>query len=315
MNGEVRGIRYHRYGGPEQMRLEPFILPSPAPGQVAVRIRAAAVNPQDWKARQGTHRLVPHCQFPRGMGSDFAGIVTNVGAGVTRLKAGDEVLGISERPGSHGAFAEATLTDQALIAIKPKSLSFEGAACLPTAGTAVWRALMEVANLEPDHRILVTGCFSAIGRMAVQLAVSSHARVTGSCSATAMQEVKRRGLELPIDYVGDHSVPQKTFDLVLDTDGSFATRGASTLLRTSGGVVLDLDAVGFRRVRAIFNHNRKTVSLRPTTEILGHLVELANRGILQPHISKIAPLADAIFEIATLERAAVNVGHLVIIVP
>lgn len=314
MNGEVHGIRYHRYGGPEQMRLEPFMLPSPARGQIAVRIRAAAVNPPDWKARQGTQRLVPHCQFPRGMGSDFAGIVTEVGAGVTRLKAGDEVLGISERPGSYGAFAEATLTDQALIALKPKSLSFEMAACLPTSGTAVWRALLEVAKLEPDQRILVSGCLSAIGRMAVQLADSSHARVTGSCSAAAMQEVKRRGLVLPIDYVEDHSVPKKTFDLVLDTDGSFATRRASTLLRTRGGVVLDLDAVGFRRVRAIFNRNRKTVSLRPTRAILAHLAELANRGILQPYISKIAPLADAIFEIANLERAAVKVGHLVIVV-
>jgi NADPH:quinone reductase-like Zn-dependent oxidoreductase len=102
----MQRIQYHRYGGPEEMRLEEAPLPTPVRGQVRVRIKAASANPADWGVRAGDLRFVSGQRFPRGMGHDFAGVVEAVGPATTRYQVGDEVFGISGIRAA-GAFAEA----------------------------------------------------------------------------------------------------------------------------------------------------------------------------------------------------------------
>ena len=120
-------IQYHRYGGPEVMRLEEIALPEPGASQVRVRVKAAASNPADFKVRAGGLSLVSGTKFPRGLGHDFAGVVDAVGARVTRHKIGDEVFGVSGIRQA-GAFADYLLIAEKSAFRKPTSVSFEVAA-------------------------------------------------------------------------------------------------------------------------------------------------------------------------------------------
>jgi len=103
----MKRIQYHRYGGPEEMRLEAYELPAPGRDEIAVRVKAASVNPFDWKVRQGAMKFLMRGRFPRAMGTDFSGVVESVGAGVTRFRVGDEVLGTAPLAPA-GAFAESS---------------------------------------------------------------------------------------------------------------------------------------------------------------------------------------------------------------
>jgi NADPH:quinone reductase-like Zn-dependent oxidoreductase len=120
----MKRIQYHRYGGPEVMRLENFELPRPGKGEVLVRVMAAAANPMDWKIRNGEMRIMTGRSFPRGLGNDFAGVVEAVGEGVTRLRAGDAVLGGTSLKGA-GAFAEMVIAKEKAVVKKPADLSYD----------------------------------------------------------------------------------------------------------------------------------------------------------------------------------------------
>ena len=114
----MKRLQYDRYGGPEVMRLAEFAPPPPGPDEVLVRVRAAASNALDWKMRNGEMKLMTGRSFPRAMGHDFAGVVEAVGAGVTRLKAGDAVLGVA-RFRQAGAFAEMVTAQEKAVVLKP----------------------------------------------------------------------------------------------------------------------------------------------------------------------------------------------------
>src|SRR3984885_3604623 len=142
----MKRVQYHRYGGPEVLRLEEFAPAAPGRGQIRVRIRAAAANPMDWKIRKGELKMMTGRKFPRGLGHDFAGVVEAVGPNVTRLKVGDEVFGATGLKEA-GTFAEALVTEEATVFFKPECLSFEEAATLPIVSSAAWTALFDKAKL------------------------------------------------------------------------------------------------------------------------------------------------------------------------
>ena len=122
-------------------------MPAPGKGQVLVRVLAASVNSVDWHIRNGGFRLFTGRRFPRGMGGDFAGVVEQVGPGVTRLKAGDPMFGgLLPRPA--GAFAEWAVADEKYVAKKPAGLSYPKAACLPTAGVTALQAVAGKGRLQ-----------------------------------------------------------------------------------------------------------------------------------------------------------------------
>ena len=138
----MKRIQYHHYGGPELMRLEDVEVPAPRNRQVLVRMLGASVNAVDWHIRNGHLRLFSGRRFPRGMGGDFAGVVEQVGPGVTRFKPGDAVFGgLLPRPA--GAFAEWVTADEKYVAKKPGELSYQKAACLPTAGVTALQAVVK----------------------------------------------------------------------------------------------------------------------------------------------------------------------------
>ncbi|MFG6490017.1 NAD(P)-dependent alcohol dehydrogenase [Roseateles sp. BYS78W] len=296
----LQRIQYDNYGGPELMRLEDFALAAPGKGEVAVRVNFAAINPVDWKLRNGYLKFVTGKAFPRAMGSDFSGTVVSVGPGVTRFKPGDAVFGLARLKES-GAFGHAVVTKEGFLAKKPANVSFEEAACLGTPGVTAWNGLQDKAKLTAGKRVFVNGCTGAVGEATVQLALTLGATVAGSCSAGAMARARALGVEAVYDYrTTDFSKLDRRFDVVYDTAGTMTTQTGLGLLGP-GGVFLDIDPTPGKFIRSIFNRRLKPIVCTPRADVLEGLARAAGNGKLRLPVAEIVPLAEAIRLITSLE--------------
>jgi len=296
----MKRIQYHQYGGPETMRLEDFELEDPGKGQVAVKVRFTAINPIDWKLRNGVMKIVTGNTFPRAMGMDFSGTVTSVGAGVTRFKPGDAVFGMA-RLKQGGAFGHAVVTNESFLSLKPGTVSFENAACLATPGVTAWNGLIDKARLKAGQHVFVNGCTGAVGEAAIQIARMLGATVSGSCSAGAMQRARALGLRGVYDYrTTDFSKLGERFDVVYDTAATMPTAVGLSLLRENG-VFLDLDPTPAKFLRSFVNRRLKVVVCSATAEILDRVARAADEGNLRLPIAEIVPLGEAIRLLRDLE--------------
>jgi NADPH:quinone reductase-like Zn-dependent oxidoreductase len=188
------------YGGVERLELREVRRPVPGSGQLLVRVRAAGVNPIDWKIRQGRMRLLLPARFPLVLGYDVAGEVAAVGPEVADFEPGDPVYAmLDSRHG--GGYAEYAVTGQATAAWKPEALSWEEAAAMPVAALTALQALRDLAGLQDGDRIAVTGAAGGVGHFAVQLAAAAFgARVTAVAGPGHQDFVRRLGAERAVDY-------------------------------------------------------------------------------------------------------------------
>lgn len=232
----MKRIQYSKYGGSDLMQLEGFELATPDKGQVAVKVKFAAINPIDWKLRNGLMKIVTGNTFPRAMGMDFSGTVISIGSGVTRFKPGDAVFGLAPFKQT-GALGEAVVTNETSLAKKPDNVSFEDAACLGTAGVTAWNGLIDKAKLTAGMSVFVNGCGGAVGEAAVQIARMHGATVTGSCSAGAMERARSLGIQTVWDYrTTDLTKISDRFDVVYDTAATMETAVGLGLLKKKWGV-------------------------------------------------------------------------------
>ncbi|HEV3459286.1 MAG TPA: NADP-dependent oxidoreductase, partial [Thermoanaerobaculia bacterium] len=163
------------YGGVERLELREVHRPEPGPGQLLVRVRAAGVNPIDWKIRQGRLRLLLPARFPLVLGFDVAGEVAAVGPEVGDFAPGDPVFAmLDSRHG--GGYADYAIAGQAAAAPKPEALSWEEAAAVPLAALTALQALRDLGDLQPGEHLAVTGAAGGVGHFAVQLAAALGAR-------------------------------------------------------------------------------------------------------------------------------------------
>ena len=296
----MKRIQYHRYGGPDVMRLEDFQLAAPARDEVAVQVKFSAINPIDWKMRNGVMKIVTGKAFPRAMGMDFSGTVIAVGSEVTRFKPGDAVFGLA-RFKETGALAQAVLAKESALAKKPEDVSFEDAACLGTPGATAWTGLIDKAKLKAGQHVFINGCAGAVGEAAVQIARMRGALVSGTCGADSMDRARRLGVETVFDYrTTDVSEIGQRFDVVYDTAATMTTAQGMGLLRKDG-VFLDLNPSPGKFVAAIFNRRLKPIVCTPRAEILdGLAADARDRGFRLP-VAKIVPLSQAIALITALE--------------
>ncbi|MDO7929220.1 NAD(P)-dependent alcohol dehydrogenase [Pseudomonas sp. KFB-139] len=296
----MKRIQYHNYGDASVMQLESFELASPGHSEVAVKVRFAAINPIDWKLRQGQMKLITGKAFPRTMGMDFSGTVIATGTGVTRFKVGDAVFGLARFKES-GALAEAVITREALLARKPDEVSFEDAACLATPGVTAWNGLADKARLTAGHHVFINGCRGAVGEAAVQIARMTGARISGSCSAGGMQQAKLLGVETVYDYQTTNLADIKErFDVVYDTAATMTTATGFGMLR-KGGVFLDLTPSPGKFIRAIIDRRLKPVICTPRPGILDDLASAVKNGNFRVSIAQTVPLNEAIALITALE--------------
>src|SRR5919199_3999691 len=189
----MKSAQIRSYGGSEVVEINQSTpLPNdPSSGKVLVRVKAAGVNPVDWKLREGYMQQMMPLQFPSTLGMDFSGVIEKVGQEVSELKQGDEVYGrASVMEGGSGAFAEMALANADSIAHKPKTLSHEEAAGLPLVGVSAWQALVETMGLSKGQRILMHGGAGGIGTIAIQLANHLGAYVATTVSTNDKEFVK-----------------------------------------------------------------------------------------------------------------------------
>ncbi|GHH30043.1 NAD(P)-dependent alcohol dehydrogenase [Lentzea cavernae] len=302
----MKAIVQDRYGSADVLQLREVERPVPAAGEVLVRVRASSVNAADWHVMRGDPyfaRLFLGWKGPktRIRGRDFAGVVEEVGPGVSGMvQVGDEVFGEVE-----GAFAEYVRVPVHLVAHKPSNLTFEQAATLPLAGNTAWTGLREV---QAGQKVLINGASGGVGLMAVQIAKARKAVVTGVCSTRNVEQVRSVGADHVFDYrTTDFTRSGQIYDVVFDLVGNRSMAELRALLTPDGTLVLSgggsfTGGVLFGPYRLIiqgkllasFSRQRLVVlEAKPSKENLAALRELAESGKLVPVIERTYPLTDA----------------------
>ena len=212
----MKAVVYERYGSPDVLRVEDVPVPSPANGQVRVKVAATSVNLSDWECLRGSpaYARIGGLRRPalRTLGSDIAGVVDDVGEGVTGFRPGDEVYG--DNLMLKGGFAEYAVAPQSALALKPAGLTFAEASTIPQAGAI---ALQGTARMESGSRVLINGAGGGSGSFAIQLAKRLGAHVTGVDNAAKQDFMRSVGADEVIDYrQGDFTRTTLPYDSVLD---------------------------------------------------------------------------------------------------
>jgi len=211
----VRAVRFDRYGGPDALRIENVPMPSPAAGQVLVRVVATSVNLSDWEYLRGSpfYARMGGLRKParRTLGSDIAGRVAAVGTGANRFRLGDEVYG--DNLGLKGGFAEYAVVPESALSIKPAGLTFSQASAIPQAAAI---ALQGTAHVGPGRRVAINGAGGGSGSFAVQLAKRAGAHVTAIDNAGKLDFMRSLGADHVIDYHSEDFTRGGGYDLVLD---------------------------------------------------------------------------------------------------
>jgi NADPH:quinone reductase-like Zn-dependent oxidoreductase len=235
----MNAVIYRRYGGPEVLERAEVEIPSPGPGEILIRVRAASVNALDlhfMRGRPRIARLATGLRRPRRNrpGVDVAGIVEAVGADVAGFKPGDAVFGACR-----GAFAEYACAPERALAIKPEDLSFEEAAAIPVAGLTALQGLRDKGAVAAGDRVIVNGAGGGIGTFAVQIAAALGAEVIAVCGAGKANLVRSLGAGETIDYRReDYTKRTDRFDVILDVAASHGFPANRAVLRPSGRVVI-----------------------------------------------------------------------------
>src|SRR3954465_6372422 len=213
----MKAVLMREHGGPDVLELQEIARPEPAPTEVLVRVAAAGVNPVDWKVREESWLPDLMGEPPFILGWDVAGVVEEVGYGVTRFEPGDRVFGMPWFPRLARAYAEYATAPSRHFAHTPDALDDEAAGALPLAGLTAWQALVDTAGVGEGDRVLIHAAAGGVGHLAVQIAKARGAHVIGTASAAKHDFLHSLGVDEAIDYhMVDFTEAVKDIDVVLD---------------------------------------------------------------------------------------------------
>src|SRR6201997_3549874 len=208
-----------QYGGPEGSLLMDVPAPSPRPRDILVEVRAAGLNPVDFKFRQGKLRAILRPKLPFVLGNELAGEVIAAGRDVKRFRVGDRVFARVAKDRA-GAFAEQACVDEDDAAHMPRNLDFTAAAAVPLAGLTALQALRDELGVEPGQRVFITGGAGGVGTFAIQIAKWLGAHVTTTASSRGESLVRSLGCDDILDYTArEISTVGSRFDAGLDLVG------------------------------------------------------------------------------------------------
>ncbi|MDR7384566.1 NADP-dependent oxidoreductase [Promicromonospora iranensis] len=287
----MRAITYSTFGSADVLELSDQPDPHIGPDTLLVRVRAASVNPVDWKIRQGYLEGLIDTTFPAIPGWDVAGVVEQVGLDTPEFQVGDEVYGyVRKDTVQGGTFAELVAAPVRTLARKPASLSFEEAAAVPLAGLTAYQAIRR-AGVTEGQTVLVHAAAGGVGAFAVQLAKALGARVIGTASEGNHEFLRALGAE-PVTY-GDgladrvRSVAPDGVDVALDFAGGEAVATSAEVLADGGTIASITDAT------ARTEHGGHYLWVRPSTADLDALTALFDAGKLSVEVAQVFDLADA----------------------
>ena len=286
-------IRQQALGGPEVLELTEVPRPEPGPTEVLVRVAAAGVNPVDWKTRARGGFLG---QPPFTVGWDVAGVVEEVGRGVTRFAAGERVFGMPRFPHEAAAYAEYVTSPSRQLARIPERLDDVEAAALPLAGLTAWQALVETADVRPGQRVLILAAAGGVGHLAVQIAKARGAYVIGTARSAKHAFLAELGADEAIDYTSE-AVEERVrdADIVLDLVGDESSRQALAMLRDGGIFITVPSGSGVEPLLELARGRVRVTGIlvEPDRAGMEAIAELAATGALRAHVSQTFPLEQA----------------------
>jgi NADPH:quinone reductase-like Zn-dependent oxidoreductase len=278
----MRAVLIHETGGPDVLRFEQAERPEPAAQEVLIEVRAASVNPIDWKIRRGLRET----QLPAVLGNDVAGVVEL--SRIDGLAAGDEVLGVA----SSGGYAEFATVPANLIAKKPAGMSHEQAAALPVSGLTAWQALFDSGGLQAGQTALVAGGAGGVGHLAVQFAKHAGARVIATGSSRNRDFVLGLGADEYIDYSSqDVGEAASDVDVAFDTVGGDTTESLVPTLR-EGGVLVTIANAPPEQAAAARGGSAKLLVMSSSSEQLARIAGLVADGAVRVEVSRTFPLSE-----------------------
>ncbi|MBI5651271.1 MAG: NAD(P)-dependent alcohol dehydrogenase [Chloroflexi bacterium] len=306
----MKAILCPKYGAPDVLEYTDIEMPTIGDDQMLIRVRAASVNPADWRPMRGEPALfvrpIMGLRKPNNprMGIDLAGQVQAVGKNVTEFKPGDEVYGASK-----GAFAEYVSSYGKSLVPKPANLTFEQAAAVPVAAITALQALRDHGQLQPGQNVLINGAAGGVGTFTVQIAKAFGAHITAVCSARNIDLVRSLGADRVIDYTRENFIRRdQRYDLIVDNVGNCSLRACLRVIHPHGRFVVAGGPKGrwlapmmpFIKVKVLSPFvSQKLIGFIATTNKpdLLFLKELIEANTLTPVVDRCYPLsqvADAI---------------------
>ncbi|MFE0256327.1 NADP-dependent oxidoreductase [Streptomyces sp. NPDC059010] len=311
----MRAVSQDRAGAPDVLKIVETERPEPGRGEILVRVRAAGVNPADWKTRE-RGVFATGATPPFTLGFDVAGAVEAVGAGVTIFQPGDEVFGMPRFPHPAGAYAEYVTAPARHFAPRPRGLDPIQAGAMPLAALTAWQALVDTAHVQPGQRVLVHAAAGGVGHLAVQIAKARGAYVIATASAAKHDLLRTLGADELIDYRTQNVADTvRDVDVALDSiGGPNWTRSLRTLRRD--GILISLlppdDTFPIRQaekagVQAVF------MLVEPDQQGLREISALVEDGRLRVIVDAVFPLEQAA-QAHTLGETGRTTGKIVLAV-
>ena len=306
MKTDMQAMVIHHYGkGP--VSLERMPLPSMSPYEVRVKIKAASINPIDFKIRDGGLKMLLTYQFPLILGNDFAGEVYEVGDKVTQFKVGDKVYG-RPRKSKIGTFAEYISVNAEEIAPMPKGLSYEEAASIPLVGLTAYQAINEVIQAQPGDKVLIQAGSGGVGSFAIQYAKAKGLYVATTGSDSGKELIESLNPDEFINYKEqDFSEVLKDFDGVFDTLGGDNLEKSFQILKPQGIIasisglpterkldksifkrgILKAASYKYQRLAKKYDVQYEFLFMHPSGQQLREITELIEVGKIKPIIDKV----------------------------
>ena len=314
----MKAIAIDHFGDASVLTLRDLARPEPGRGELLIRVRAAGVNPVDWKIREGLLKTrLPH-QFPIIPGWDVAGTVAALGPGCRRFKKGDAVFAYARKPViKDGCYAEYVVVSEKNVARKPAKLSFKEAASIPLAALTAWQSLFGAAGLKRGQTVLIHAGAGGVGGFAIQLAKWRGARVIVTARARNHDYVRGLGADAVIDYTqfdfvsAVKSLAPKGVDVAFDTVGDDVQVRSVATVRKGGTLVTIL--APRPESQAAKGIQLKYVFVSPNAAQLKRLAALADAGRLKTHLSAVWPLAGVV-EAHRLIQTGHTRGKIVLVV-
>jgi NADPH:quinone reductase-like Zn-dependent oxidoreductase len=304
-------IRLHGFGGQDVLSADEIEGSQPDAGQVRVKVKAASVNPVDFKIRSGKYPAVKEDRLPYTLGRDVCGTVEQLGAQATKFKVGEEVFGIVGIGG--GGYSEEVTLDQDAIAAKPSSIDAVHAAAIPLAAQTAWQGLFRHGALKAGQSVLIHGGSGGVGHFAIQFAKAKGARVITTVSTHNVEFARSLGADVVIDYK-----THRFDDVVADVDMVYdlidgETRERSWSLVKHGGVLVSTlsepsqvkaKELGIRALR---------YTVEADGDELSEIAQLVDARKVKAHVSQTFALKDAASALAAVEKGG-TVGKIVLTV-
>lgn len=285
----MKAVRIHEYGNADQLRIEETPNLSPKEDQVLVKVRAAGVNPIDWKIRAGYMKQRVPAQFPLTMGQDFAGEVVDRGKQASEFNIGQRVFGFAQ--GTYSEYAVAPISTTAAI---PDSVSFEVAAALPTAGLTALQIIRDYVKAQPGMTVLIHGAAGGVGSFAVQIAKFRGAKVIGTATGPDdIQYLKSIGTDQIIDYKQEKFEDQvRNVDAVVDLVGGETQKKSLAVLKKGGVLVSTVQPPDESASKQAGIRGQLIVMQRNAPD-LRELATLVAQGAVKPRLDRTLPFTQA----------------------